>query len=60
MTRPVITVRPEMTIQQALKRMHTEHIRRAPLVDGRARLIGMVSEGDRLYASPSEATSPAS
>jgi acetoin utilization protein AcuB len=37
--------------------MRTEHIRRAPVVDGRGRLVGMVSERDLLHASPSEATS---
>lgn len=57
MTRPVITVRPEMPIQEALNLMRTEHIRRAPVVDGRGRLVGMVSERDLLHASPSEATS---
>ena len=57
MTRPVITVRPEMPIQDALKLMHTEHIRRAPVADGRGRLVGVVSERDLLHASPSEATS---
>ena len=57
MTRPVITVRPEMPIQEALKMMHTEHIRRAPVVDERGRLVGVVSERDLLHASPSEATS---
>jgi len=57
MTRPVITVRPEMPIQDALKMMRTEHIRRAPVVDERGRLVGVVSERDLLHASPSEATS---
>jgi len=57
MTRPVITVRPETPIQEALNLMRTEHIRRAPVVDGRGRLVGMVSERDLLHASPSEATS---
>src|SRR3990172_9048788 len=37
--------------------MRTEHIRRAPVVDGRGRLVGMVSERDLLHASPSEAAS---
>jgi acetoin utilization protein AcuB len=57
MTRPVITVRPEMPIQDALNLMRTEHISRAPVVDGRGRLVGIVSESDLLHASPSEATS---
>lgn len=57
MTRPVIAVRPEMPIQDALKLMRTEHIRRAPVVDEHGRLVGIVSERDLLHASPSEATS---
>jgi len=57
MRRPVITVRAEMPIQDALKLMHTEHIRRVPVVDARGRLVGLVSEMDLLKASPSEATS---
>jgi acetoin utilization protein AcuB len=57
MRRPVITVRAEMPIQDALKLMHTEHIRRVPVVDPRGRLVGLVSEMDLLKASPSEATS---
>jgi len=57
MRRPVITVRAEMPIQEALKLMHTEHIRRVPVVDARGRLVGLVSEMDLLKASPSEATS---
>src|SRR3970282_2179382 len=57
MGRPVITVRAEMPIQDALTLMHTEHIRRGPVVDARGRLVGLVSEMDLLKASPSEATS---
>jgi acetoin utilization protein AcuB len=57
MTRPVITVRPETPIQEALRLMRTEHFRRAPVVDEHGRLVGIVSERDLLHASPSEATS---
>jgi acetoin utilization protein AcuB len=57
MTRPVVTVRPEMPIQDALNLMRTEHIRRAPVVDDRGHLVGMVAERDLLHASPSPATS---
>ena len=56
MKRPVITIKPEMPIIEALDLMHKEHIRRAPIVkDGK--LIGIVSEKDLLNASPSSATS---
>jgi len=57
MTRPVITVRPETPIQDALQLMRTDHIRRAPVVDEQGRLVGIVAERDLLEASPSDATS---
>jgi acetoin utilization protein AcuB len=57
MSRPVITIHPEMPMQDALNLMHTEHIRRLPVVDKRGRLVGIVSERDLLHASPSDATS---
>jgi acetoin utilization protein AcuB len=56
MSRPVITLAPEMPIMDALSLMKREHIRRAPVVqDGR--MIGVVSMTDLLNASPSSATS---
>ncbi|HMK09568.1 MAG TPA: CBS domain-containing protein [Anaerolineales bacterium] len=56
MRRQVITLRPDMPVPDAVRLMHNEHIRRAPVVDSRGRLLGMVSEMDLLKASPSEAT----
>jgi acetoin utilization protein AcuB len=56
MSHPVITVTPEMPIQEALDMMHREHVRRFPVIqDGR--MVGIVSEADLLNASPSDATS---
>ncbi len=57
MSKPVITAHPEMPIQDALILMRQERIRRLPVVDQRGRLVGIVSEGDLLHASPSDATS---
>ncbi len=57
MTHPVITVQPEMPIQDALKLMRTEGIRRLPVIDKRGTMVGIVSEQDLLHASPSDATS---
>jgi acetoin utilization protein AcuB len=57
MTRPVITVHADLPIQEALNLMRQENIRRAPVVDDRGHLIGIVSERDLLHASPSDATS---
>ena len=56
MTFPVVMVTPDMPIQDALQLMKRERIRRAPVVkDGE--LVGIVSDKDLLYASPSPATS---
>lgn len=57
MSHPVITVRPDMPIQEAVDLMHKEHVRRFPVVDDRGKLVGIVSESDLLNASPSDVTS---
>lgn len=56
MSQPVITVRPETTVHDALHLMQSERIRRVPVLD-HGRLVGMVSMKDLLNASPSPATS---
>jgi acetoin utilization protein AcuB len=56
MSHPVITIHADMPVQDALKLMHTEHIRRLPVVDAKGGLIGIVAEHDLQNASPSEAT----
>jgi acetoin utilization protein AcuB len=56
MSYPVVTVSPDLPINEALSRMKREHIRRTPVVkDGK--LVGIVSNEDLLNASPSPATS---
>ena len=57
MSRPVISIHPDMPLQDALRLMHKEHLRRLPVVDKRGKLVGIVSERDLLHASPSDATS---
>jgi acetoin utilization protein AcuB len=57
MSHPVLTIQPETPIQEALKQMREEHIRRFPVLDKNARLVGIVSERDLLHAAPSDATS---
>jgi acetoin utilization protein AcuB len=55
MSRPVISIPPEMPINDVLAMFRKEKIRRAPVVkDGK--LVGIVSDRDLLYASPSSAT----
>lgn len=55
MSRPVISVTPETTINDAMHMMRSERIRRAPVVS-HGRLVGIVSMKDLLNASPSQAT----
>jgi acetoin utilization protein AcuB len=57
MSKPVITVRPETTMPEALDLMRKEHIRRLPVVNQQGEMVGIVTETNLLKASPSEATS---
>ena len=55
MSRPVISVSPDASINDILAMFKREHIRRAPVIkDGK--LVGIVSERDLLNASPSPVT----
>jgi acetoin utilization protein AcuB len=55
MSKPVITIQPDLPITEALNLMKKEHIRRAPVVkDGK--LVGIVSDKDLVNASPSPVT----
>ncbi len=56
MTSPVLTITPDVSIQDALARMHQDKVRRYPVLDKHGKLIGIVTEGDLLNAKPSEAT----
>jgi len=55
MSRPPITIPPEMTVHDAVALFKKERIRRAPVIKG-GKLVGIVSEKDLLNASPSPAT----
>ena len=57
MSHPVISVHPDVSIQDALYRMNSENIRRLPVIDRRGVLVGIVTERELLHASPSDATS---
>ncbi len=56
MTRNPVTVDEDASMHDALRLMHERKIRRLPVLRA-GRLVGMVSEKDLLYASPSPATS---
>lgn len=55
MTRPAITIGPEVPVPEALALMKKERIRRLPVVE-RGKLVGIVSDKDLYNASPSPAT----
>ena len=52
-----VTVTPDVPITEALRLMRDRQVRRLPVLDQEGYLIGIVSEKDLLYASPSPATS---
>ena len=56
MSKPVYSISPETTLDDALSIMEKEHIRRLPVVDKDGNLAGIVTEQDLIKASPSEAT----
>jgi acetoin utilization protein AcuB len=55
MSHPVITMRADTPIVDALDMMRREHIRRTPVIK-KGKLVGIVSEKDLLNATPSAAT----
>lgn len=57
MSMPAVTATPDTPFQEALKLMRDHRFRRLPVVDKKGQLVGIASERDLLYASPSSATS---
>ena len=55
MTKKVVTISPDTSFHDALKLMKDKKIRRLPVVEN-DKLVGIVTEKDLLYASPSMAT----
>ncbi len=56
MSRPVVTVHPEATLEAALERMQSERIHSMPVVNKRGEMVGIIADGDIYQAMPSEAT----
>jgi CBS-domain-containing membrane protein len=48
MTVAVASIAPDATVPEAARRMHTAGVKRLPVVDGRGRLLGIVSRADLL------------
>jgi len=57
MTHNPVTIRDGTSLFDALKIMRESKVRRLPVLDKKGMLVGIVSEKDLLYASPSPATS---
>jgi acetoin utilization protein AcuB len=57
MSSPPVTIASDTSFQDALRLMNDHGFRRLPVVNKKGKLIGIVSERDLLYASPSPATS---
>lgn len=56
MSRPVVTVRADDSVEQATSVLTANNITSAPVVNSEGDLVGMVSEGDLLQGRvPSEA-----
>lgn len=49
MVAPVITVTPSVTVQEVAKLFLERKISAAPVLDGKGKLVGIVSEGDLLH-----------
>ena len=56
MTKNPVTIGPDMSVPDAMDLMHEKKVHRLPVLDPSGKLVGIVSEGDLLYASPSPAT----
>ena len=57
MTKRPITIAPDTPIEDALKLMRESKVRRLPVLDKEGKLVGIITEKDLLYVSPSPATS---
>ena len=57
MTKRPITTAPDTPIDEALELMRESKVRRLPVVDKKGKLVGIITEKDLLYVSPSPATS---
>jgi acetoin utilization protein AcuB len=57
MSQKPITITPDVSVTDALRLMHERKIRRLPVVDSHSKLVGIVSDQDLLYASPSPVSS---
>jgi acetoin utilization protein AcuB len=57
MTKKPVTITEDTSVDKALQLMRENQVRRFPVLNKRGKLVGIISEKDLLYASPSPATS---
>lgn len=57
MSRQPVTITTNTSITEALRVMRQKQVRRLPVLDEAGNMVGIVSESDLLYASPSPVTS---
>ncbi len=57
MTLNPVTINPDIPVAEALSFMRQHNVRRLPILNKKRKLVGIISEKDLLYASPSPATS---
>ncbi len=57
MSRHPITITEDTPINEALRKMQQENVRRFPVLNKEGKMVGIVLEKELLYASPSPATS---
>jgi CBS domain-containing protein len=48
MTKPVVTVRSDSSLEDVIKLMRKKHVRHVPVLDRRRRLVGIISSRDLL------------
>ena len=46
MSHPVLTITPDVPVQDALARMKKDRVRRYPVVDKNGKLVGIVTDTD--------------
>ncbi len=56
MSRPVITVRPTDSLDECIRVMEENQIRRVPICDDEGRLVGILSQADIAREAPAEET----
>ncbi len=57
MSQEPVTITPDVSVTDALRLMRARKVRRLPVLDNRGKLVGIVSDQDLLYASPSPVSS---